>query len=184
LRPGSIAQADVGLRMAGGIRTRFVTHLDSEGMGDILLSGCFGVKGLRFGIFTIRRTVIAAWSTTTAPARDRSTLWCKYGNSYGNGGELTCNTKKAPTLSSRPFSTGEGTLSPSSVPRGISTIVDSLSRWDMSFVLSAAYSHSPKSPSILSPERGTTGSEQTWRPAGALAFATHLFAECSEFTTL
>ncbi len=32
---------------------------------------------------------------------------------------------------------------------------------------------SSKSPSIHSPERGTTGSEQTWQPAGAHAFATH-----------
>ena len=39
--------------------------------------------------------------------------------------------KKAPTPQFGALSTGEGTRSPCSVPRGISTILDSLSRWDV-----------------------------------------------------
>ena len=50
---------------------------------------------LPFATSTSRRTVIAAWSTTSFPAHDRSRSWCRCGSNYGSGGELICTSARS-----------------------------------------------------------------------------------------
>jgi hypothetical protein len=106
-------------------------------------------------IFTSRRTGIAAWPTTFQ-ARARSRRSCRCGGGCGSGGDLghCCHREcgvgsskavrsrlkllrilghqsigKRPRPQSRPLARGKAYVHLSSVPRGISTILNSLSRW-------------------------------------------------------